>query len=254
VYFWDRVAWKQLETQLDTYHNFASAPTQGPGLYALMSSIEIPLYGPGWNLFSYPVPMTRTVPNALLSISGYYTTVYGYEATDATDPWKVYDVTVPEWVNDLHMLEFGRGYWINVSEAITLFLKGPSDHGLQRTSDATLTTTGSLQSPPATYYGAVLAGSDFTATAGMPVTAWVGGHRCGRSQTLEAEGQVAYSVNVFANGPGDSAGCGASGQTVTFRVGSRVMAPTAVWDNSRLWEVPLRIALQMYLPLIVKEY
>ena len=34
--------WAILDTSLDTYHNTASAPAQGEGLYALMSSLEIP--------------------------------------------------------------------------------------------------------------------------------------------------------------------------------------------------------------------
>ena len=63
---------------------------------------------------------TRPVTDALISIVGFYTTVYSYRPADAQDPWKLYDVTVPDWVNDLRTLEFGRGYWINVSKPITL--------------------------------------------------------------------------------------------------------------------------------------
>ena len=89
-----------------------------------MASIEIPLSSPGWNSFAYPVQGTRAVTEALLSISGTYSTVYGYEAADADDPWKVYDVTAPAWVNDLETLAFGQAYWINISEPVTLYLKG----------------------------------------------------------------------------------------------------------------------------------
>ncbi len=60
----------------------ASTPTQGPGVYALMSSIEITIDGPGWNLFAYPVAANRPVTDALISITGYYTTVYGYKPAD----------------------------------------------------------------------------------------------------------------------------------------------------------------------------
>ena len=63
VYYWDEGVgeWEQLATELDTYHNTASAGVQGPGLYALMSSFELQLYGPGWDLFAYPVEGTRPV-------------------------------------------------------------------------------------------------------------------------------------------------------------------------------------------------
>ncbi len=109
LYFYDGSAWRQLTTSLDMYHNLASAQVYvsaeeeitGQGVYALMSSIEVPIEAAGWNWMSYPVPATRPVANALVSATGYYTTVYGYEPLDTLDPWKVYDVAVPEWVNDL---------------------------------------------------------------------------------------------------------------------------------------------------------
>jgi hypothetical protein len=254
VYFWDGDVWHPLSTRLDTYHNVASAPIQGAGLYALMSSIEIPLYGPGWNLFSYPVETTRPVTEALLSISGYYTTVYGYDATDPGDPWKVYDVTAPDWVNDLEVLEFGHGYWVNVSETVTLFLKGASDDALQRAQDTTLTTASNIPSPPATYYGEVLDGPSFGATIGLPVMAWVDGNLCGQSWTREVRDQVVYTVNVFAEAPAGRVGCGMPGRTVTFKVGSQTMRPTAVWDNSGVWELALSSDFRVYLPLVIKEH
>ncbi len=248
VYFWDGASWQRLPTRLDTYHNFASAATQGEGLYALMSSIEIPLYGPGWNLLAYPVQETRPVTETLQSIDGYYTIVYGYDATDVDDLWKVYDVSVPDWVNDLWELEFGHGYWISVTQSITLSLKGASA--------SSLATASSVPRPPATYYGAVLAGPGFTPTAGMPVKAWINGNLCGQGQTLKVNGQVVYTINVFAEGSGEAAGCGAPGRIVTFQVGSQIMAPTAVWDDSRLWALSLSPTAKqrLYLPLIFKGW
>ena len=179
-------------------------------MYALMASVKIPLYGPGWNNFAYSVHATQPVTEALLSIQGFYTTVYGYEPTDTADPWKVYDVTVPEWVNDLEVLEFGHGYWITVTEDITLYLKGALD--------AALAPEVALQTPPATYYGAVLPGFNFTPESGLTVTAWVDGNRCGRSQTLEVGGKVVYvvAVHAYAESPGDGVGCGLPGRTVRF--------------------------------------
>jgi subtilisin-like proprotein convertase family protein len=248
VYFWDGDVWQPLSTRLDTYHNVASAPTQGAGLYALMSSIEISLHGPGWDMFSYPVQATRPVTDALQSIGGYFATVYGYDAMDETDPWKVYDVTgVPGWVNDLHTLEFGEGYWISVTRAITLYLKGSSGLSVAAEVDSS-----SLQNPPATYYGMVLTGPGLMPTAGMTVTAWIGDNLCGQGQTLEMGNQVVYSINVFADDLGRAVGCGARGRIVAFKVGSRVMIPTAIWNNNRVWKLPLSSGFRVYLPLIIK--
>jgi hypothetical protein len=220
----------------------ASAPGQGTGIYALMSSIRLPLTGPGWNLISYPIRTTQTVMQALLSISGYYTTVYGYEADDLDDPWKVYDVTAPEWVNDLATLEFGKGYWINVSQAISLYLSNAT---------ALIPANIALASPPDTFYGQVLGNATFTPVAGMTVEAHIRGAMCGRGITRLWEGQIVYVVDVHAN-DGILSNCGNPGDTVTFFVAGRSMAPTAAWDNTQLNEVTLTPAFPVYLPLVLR--
>ena len=97
----------------------------------------------------------------------------------------------------------------------------------------------SLQDPPATYYGPVLADPGFTPTAGMSVTAWIDGNLCGQSETLEVSGQIVYTINVLPEGPGGAVGCGAPGRVVSFQVGSQVMVSTVRWDNSQVWERPL---------------
>ncbi|MBN1148944.1 MAG: hypothetical protein JXA78_16910, partial [Anaerolineales bacterium] len=239
--------WQVLPTALDVYYNTASAPSQGEGLYALMSSLEIPLEAPGWNLFAYPVQATRPVSDALRSIEDYYGMVYGYKSTDASDPWKVYSPYVPSYVNDLYELEFGHGYWISVTQAITLYLKGASEEPL-----APMDAIGGF--PPSTYYGEVLAGDGFTPGVGMPVTAWVGGKLCGQGATRLVVGKIVYVVDVLADGWGGAAGCGAPGKTVTFKVGEQIMQITAAWDNRRLWNLDLYPPggplLRVFLPLV----
>jgi hypothetical protein len=255
VYFWDEDAdeplWRQLPTNLDAYHNNASAPAQGEGLYALMSSIEIPLYAPGWNLISYPVPGTRPVTEALQSIEGHFSTVYCYDVRDTVDPWKMYDVTVPDWVNDLRILEFAHGYWISATDAVTWYLREASAPATFDVGD--LQGALSMPAPPATYYGPVLSGRGVTPTAGMTVTAWVGHNPCGWGRTLEIDDQVVYSINVFADGTGEVAGCGAPGRRVAFRVDSRIYAPAAAWNNGQVWELALRPAGDAYLPVVLKN-
>jgi len=247
IYFWDGESWHLLPTYLDTYHNMATASTQGPGLYALMSSIEISLDDVGWNLFPYPVQGTRPVTEALRSLDGFYTTVYGWDSADPDlyNRWRVFDVTAPPWVNTLHKLEFGRCYWITVTEAITLYLKGAES------PDREVKTT--MQLPPATYYGEVRAGSGFTPYAGMTISALIDGHLCGQAQMIEIDGQVVYAMQVWADDGGSWAGCGAPRRTVTFYAGSQPMRPTAVWNNSQSRELPITVRDSdfVYLPLVM---
>ncbi|MCB1055581.1 MAG: hypothetical protein KDD11_08730 [Acidobacteria bacterium] len=96
-----------------------------------LSSAQLPLTGDqpgttqielctGWNLVGYPLPQARSVGSALASIEGKYQRVFGFDVTDAEDPWEVYDVAVPSWANDLEVMQPGRGYWILATEDTTL--------------------------------------------------------------------------------------------------------------------------------------
>jgi hypothetical protein len=75
---------------------------------------------PGWNLIGYPSATARAVEDALASIAGRYDLVYTYDAADAGDPWKKFDPAAPPFVNDLAELEPGKGYWLRVTQAVTL--------------------------------------------------------------------------------------------------------------------------------------
>ena len=92
-------------------------PTQG----LFSATLSIPLCV-GWNLISYAGEQAKPVAEALSSISGKYDRVYSYRADDPADPWKIYDVSVPSYVNDLVTLQPGVGYWIHVSENCTLVI------------------------------------------------------------------------------------------------------------------------------------
>jgi hypothetical protein len=213
-----------------------------------MSSFNIPLYGPGWNLFAYPVQATRPVSEALLSISGYYTTVYGYVFTDTVDPWRIYDVTLPPQLNDLAVLEFGQGYWINVADDLILRLKG-SGTTLALAAPDRLESFGS---PPATYYGQVLSGGAFVPTPGMVVVVYVDGTACGQGVTQLVSGQLMYLVKSWAEGPGSNNGCGTSDRTVTFTVNGQAMFQSALWDNGNVHLLNLApgAVTNLYLPII----
>ncbi|MBN1660017.1 MAG: hypothetical protein JXA93_16575, partial [Anaerolineae bacterium] len=256
----DGATWRRLPTSLDTTHNQAAAVMPddpdtgyGQGLYALVSTIDIPPFQPGWNLFGYPLLVSRTVTEALASAEGYYTTVYGHYTEDPADPWKVYDVTVtPPFqtlVNDLHELTFGHGYWITVSQAVTLSLAPPSE----APSSVQIETT-SVPRPPATYYGQVLADDDWVPAAGMTVQAWIGEHLCGEARTVVLTGgQIAYAVQVVADDGGATTGCGVAGRPIHFMVEGQSVARSLPWRDHQAWRLDLAPgANRRYLPVIYK--
>jgi hypothetical protein len=204
--------------------------------------VDIPVYVAGWNLFSYPVPESRPVAEALASVDGRYSTVYGYDSQDPANPWKVYNVDAPDWVNDLKKLEFGGGYWINASEPITLQLKvatAITTTAVARpigsvSAEAAAEVASGRRPPPAIYFGAVLPDADFAPAPGQPVTAWIGDALCGESITLaDGAGGVQYSIKVAAAEIGQAPVCGAPESEVILRIGDATMGPPVRWDNSQ---------------------
>jgi hypothetical protein len=258
IYFWDGTSWTELPTVRDSYYNLVSTLSQGPGVYALMSSVEISLESAGWNLIGYPVKETRSVPDALRSIDGYYRQVYGYDASDRFDPWKTYIPGLPPlfawFINDLESLEFGKGYFINAHEEATLYLAHDTDAGVAAVVSDDPEMAEVLASmphiPPATYYGVVEGDDTFAPTAGMSVVARVNGQVCSEGRTQEVDGQVIYVLDVPAEEPGFSTGCGAPGRNVTFEVGEQSLPVEVSWDNDRPLELTLQNAMQLYLPLV----
>jgi len=69
----------------------------------------------GDNLVGYPGTTARPVTEALASIAGKYTKVFGY----VDGRWRQYIVGAPPFVNNLTHLEPGYGYWIVTTEACT---------------------------------------------------------------------------------------------------------------------------------------
>ena len=70
--------------------------------------------------------MTVVTPAlGLNSISTQLVRTWGYDATDADDPWKMYDPADAAG-SDLSQLTQGQGYWIKSSEAATLLYGGNS--------------------------------------------------------------------------------------------------------------------------------
>ncbi len=249
VYFMgvNATTWLALPTRLDNYHNQASVRFKGPGLYALMSSIDISLYGGSWNLFAYPVQGPDSAPaEALASVAGAYDAIYGYYPQDTADPWKVYSPNVPAFVNDLTGLTFGQGYWINVTSVINQTLQLRGGVSLQ---SAVQTQAVALPIPPATYYGRIVGSGSATPKAGQQFEAWVGATRCGRATTQAVGGAIVYAVDVSASVAG--ATCAVPGQRITFRLNGRNVGST-VWDNNRIHQLDLASDYRVQLSLIVR--
>ena len=242
VYYWDGAEWLILPTQLDTNYNTASALVQGKGLYALMSSLEIALDGPGWTQFYYPVDETRPVGTALASITASFTSVCSFDAEDSVDPWKCYGNGVPDWTNDLAALEYQTTYWIYLTEDdMTLRLKGDADVDTQQSQMLT-----NLQIPPAIYYGTLGTIGSGTPQPGTQITASVGEVICGQTQTFEHQSQIVYVIDVAASF--SQPGCGYPGSTVGLVIADSYTLYTP-WDHTQILQLNMGLQ-QIFLPLI----
>ncbi|MBE2233053.1 MAG: VCBS repeat-containing protein, partial [Anaerolinea sp.] len=238
--------WTRLPTQRDPAENQATAKADRSGLYVLAAGVEIPFYTAGWNLFAYPVPMDLPIEEALASLDGSqtgrgagccYTTVYGFDAAEPGAPWTVYDRRLgPEqaWANDLHELRFGQGYWINVTEPITLVLKVGTAAPLIQAPVALLANPVS-RTPPAVYFGEIQGDAGAAQSPPPTLTATVDGAAgCGAATVVYDEnGLGRYIIKVDAADAGPLAGCGGPGKQVTLRLGDQVIAEHLAWDNAR---------------------
>ncbi|MCP3998104.1 MAG: RHS repeat protein, partial [bacterium] len=77
----------------------------------------------GWNLIGFPTAEPRHPYAALASIAGKWQRIFGYDAFDPEDPWEVFSIDVPDWANDLSVMQPGRGYWVLANEAVTLEIR-----------------------------------------------------------------------------------------------------------------------------------
>lgn len=83
-------------------------------------------FGPGdlgWRLISFPVTMSDTTIQSVLStIAGSYASVRAYDASTPADPWKAYVPTKAG--NDLSRLDNTMAFWIQITGTTTLDLMG----------------------------------------------------------------------------------------------------------------------------------
>jgi hypothetical protein len=75
----------------------------------------------GWNLISLPLmPDDTDILGVMSSVEGNWNSVWSYEGGN----WKRYDLTGPDFLNDLTTIETGKGYWINMKSTDTLSVSG----------------------------------------------------------------------------------------------------------------------------------
>jgi hypothetical protein len=233
-------SWQPLPSHRYIQENLVTAPGDRSGLYVLAAGVDIPLPQATWHLVAYPIAGSRPVTEALQSIAPYYATVMGYDGKDPANPWKVFDREAPSWANDLKSLEFGQGYWISVTQPVTLQLDVSPGAAISETAapQAALGNTLGKRTPPAVYYGTVAAAPAIT--VGMPISASIDGMLCGRALIQE---QMRYVIKVLAADAPDVTGCGAPGRQVTFSTsGGQVLSPQVPWDNSRPQSQDLEVA------------
>ena len=86
--------------------------------------INMPLHS-SWNLISIPLRQLNTSINAVLeSIAGKYDKAQSYDAFDASDHWRYYNMNKPSCVNDLVEINHTMGFWLHMTENGTLSITG----------------------------------------------------------------------------------------------------------------------------------
>jgi len=264
--------WEPLTTTLNTDYNLATAPARQEGLYALMSSYEIILYGPGWNDFSYPNQDSRPITEALASIKRYYSIVWSHDAGNPDALWKMYDPDLPEpWAtpyNDLTYLKSGA-YWIYITDTVTLYLKGDSESRVFHNLHDPQIPKSSLEISPTVFYGPEIVGSttsfptppmvvygwitptgELAATVGMSVTAEMSEVVCGQAPIENLEGNLGYALQVSSSDE-----CGNVGGTVVFKIDGQILDHNRTWDDTQAWCHPLTVIKHesyIFLPIILK--
>jgi len=256
--------WVQLDTQVDALHNHASAPAPGPGIYAIMATIEAPALQSEWNSFSYPDTNERPVDEALESIETKYMSVFKRVDEDAEgrpiEPvWRLFDPLVeidhPEFavcINDLETLKPLESYWVYVIMDTIPYISVPVADNTKE-----LRASGITELPPATFFGRLLPTDNFTPTVGSEVVAKIGDSVCGTAVVTDSlprksyeymslgddssakntympfiatKREFYYKMQIRAD-TGD--GCGVFGHDITFYIDGQKMENNHPWGNSQ---------------------
>ena len=77
-----------------------------------------------WNLIGYPYLTTQDISFVFENVNDTFSSIYQYNALDISDPWKLYDLYVPEFLTDLYSITPGFGYWVKALENTTWTFNG----------------------------------------------------------------------------------------------------------------------------------
>ena len=96
-------------TLLDEAAAYAAASNASLG-QALVSTVNLTA---GWNLKALQNASAVTSPVSVMSsVASNITVVWGYNTSNPSDPWELYDPAMPSSLNDLTEIVSGEGYWI----------------------------------------------------------------------------------------------------------------------------------------------
>lgn len=241
IYFWSEATeeWVQLLSEHARDFNLVVASIEEPGLYALMSSVNLPLVE-GWNLVGYTLPTTQTISSALASIADKISIVYGYKPNEQYGPWQVYspDGLTPESSEiSLDEMSFGSGYLIYATEPVTWALTGGMAP-LTATSELGIPATGLLKTPPATYSIAIT-GMVGVASSTNPirVVAYVDGQNCAEI-SLQSDSPFLLQIPSLSS---TGQNCAKDDEVVHFeaRLGQMLWVGDSTWNNSKVQQITL---------------
>jgi predicted MPP superfamily phosphohydrolase len=103
----------------------------------------------GWNLISLPLtPEDAAILNVLSPVADNWNSVWSYEGGN----WKRYDLTGPDFLNSLTIMEPGKGYWLHMNSDDTLSITGsePRVKSIPLSAGWNLVGYNSLNSMPTT--------------------------------------------------------------------------------------------------------
>ena len=121
----DSGVWYFSLTTRDGAGNWSDPATWGP--FRISKSMTLPVsLAAGWNLISLPLaPATTAVDRRRSPASpASYDLVYAYRAEDTLDPWKKYNMSAPDFLNDLKVISESMGIWLHTTSPVTLTITG----------------------------------------------------------------------------------------------------------------------------------
>lgn len=94
-------------------------------LPAPSSNCTFNLYS-GWNLVSfYCIGAFASREDTLAPIASSYESIFSYEPSDVSDPWKSYNPNLPKWtVQQLTSMDRMSGYWIKMNDSAYYSISG----------------------------------------------------------------------------------------------------------------------------------